>query len=90
MKIKDIETVYYRIRINKLDNIFTRIKDNNFFFEGLFKDVGFVEFDINVHRRLPERIADELSKKDLNFELIRFFYMTYTNTNIIYQSIPNE
>ncbi len=89
-KIKDIETVYYRIRINKLDNIFTRIKDNNFFFEGLFKDVGFVEFDINVHRRLPERIADELSKKDLNFELIRFFYMTDTNTNIIYQSIPNN
>lgn len=88
--IQGIDTVYYRIRINKLDNIFTKIKDNNFFLEGLFKDVGFVEFDINIHRRLPEKIADELSKSDFNFESIKFFYMTDTNTNIIYQSIPNN
>ncbi|MEM5570053.1 hypothetical protein [Aliarcobacter butzleri] len=88
--IQGVETVYYRIRINKLDNIFTRIKDNNFFLEGLFKDVGFVEFDINIHRRLPEIIADELSKKDFCFESIKFFYMTDTNTNIVYQSLPNN
>lgn len=88
--IQGIKTVYYRIRINKLDNIFTRVKDNNFFLEGLFKDVGFVEFDINIHRRLPEIIADELSKKDFCFESIKFFYMTDTNTNIIYQSLPNN
>lgn len=88
--IQDVQIVYYRIRINKLDNIFTKVKDNNFFLDGLFKDIGFVEFDINVHRRLPEKIADELSQREFNFESVNFFYMTDTNTNIIYQSIAND
>lgn len=88
--ISNVEKAYYRIRINRLDNIFTKVNDNNFFFEGLFKDVGFVEFDMNVHRRLPERIADKLSQRDFHFESIKFFYMTDTNTNLIYKSIPDN
>lgn len=88
--INNVEAVYYRIRINKLENIFTSVNDNNYFLEGLFKEIGFVEFNINEHRRLPEKIADELSSEEFTFESIHFFYMTDTNTNIIYQSLPND
>lgn len=83
--------VYYRIRINKIENIFTKVKDNNFFLEGIFREVGFVEFDINSLRRLPDEIADKLTASNkIKFGSMHFYYMTDTNTNMIYHSMPNK
>lgn len=79
-----INTVYYRFRINKVEKIFTELKENYFWIDGFFKTVGFLELNINSVRKLPDTVVDKLG--GVTFNSMNLFLMTDNFTNFIYQS----
>lgn len=79
-----INTIYYRLRINKLESIFTESNENYVFLDGLFKKIGFLEVNINSVRKLPSKIIDQLT--DIKFTSMNLFLMTNNFTNFIFQS----
>lgn len=81
------DTIYLRFRINKLDNIFRSINENNFITDGFFKKIGFVEFNINNIRKLPADIADKVSSK-IKIKKINLFLMTDNFSNFLFVSKP--
>ena len=80
----EITKIYYRFRINKLDKIFTELKENYFWIDGFFKTIGFIEININSVRKLPGHIVDRLDK--FTFNSMNLFIMTDNFTNFIFQS----
>lgn len=80
----NIKTIYYRFRINKIEKIFTELKENYFWFDGFLKTIGFIEVNINSVRKLPKDIVDNL--KNTKFNSINLFMMTDNFTNFIFQS----
>jgi hypothetical protein len=83
-KKDDIKTIYYRFRINKIENIFTEINENYFLLDGFFKKIGFLEVNVNSLRKLPRNIVDKLY--NIKFTSINLFIMTDNFTNFIFQS----
>lgn len=81
-----ISTVYYRFRINKVENIIMLNNENNFIIDGLFKKVGFVEININSIRKLPSDIAEKLSDTAPIIKSMNLFLMTNSHTNFLFQS----
>jgi len=81
---KNTETIYYRFRINKIEKIFTELKENYFWIDGFFKTIGFIEVNINSVRKLPDNIVDNL--KDVKFDSMNLFMMTDNFTSFIFQS----
>jgi hypothetical protein len=80
----EIKKSYYRFRINKLEKIFTELKENYFWIDGFFKTIGFIEININSVRKLPENIVDCLD--NITFTSMNLFIMTDNFTNFIFQS----
>lgn len=70
----DVNTVYYRFRLNKIDKILKTLRENNFIIDGFFKKINFIEFNINTIRKLPptivESIADDYTLDSMNLFLI--------------------
>ncbi|MBL0686427.1 MAG: hypothetical protein JJV95_02365 [Sulfurospirillum sp.] len=81
---KNINTIYYRFRINKLESIFTESDENYILLDGLFKKNGFLEVNINSVRKLPSSVVDKLS--DIKFTSMNLFLMTNNFTNFIFKS----
>lgn len=81
---KDFNTIYYRFRINKVEKIFTELKENYFWIDGFFKTIGFVEVNVNSVRKLPKSIVDKLD--DVKFDSMNLFIMTDNFTNFLFQS----
>lgn len=89
LKIKEggdasINTIYYRFRINKVEKIFTELKENYFWVDGFFKTIGFLEININSVRKLPDSVVDKLG--GVKFDSMNLFLMTDNFTNFIFQS----
>jgi hypothetical protein len=80
----DIKKIYYRFRINKLDKIFTGLKENYFWIDGFFKTIGFIEVNVNSVRKLPKDIVDKLG--EVKFDSMNLFMMTDNFTSFIFQS----
>lgn len=78
------DTIYYRFRINKVAKIFTEVKENYFWLDGLFKKIGFIEVNINSVRGLPSHIVDTLCK--ISFDSLNLFIMTDNFTTFIFNS----
>jgi len=79
-----VDTIYYRFRINKIENIFTSISENYFLLDGIFKKTGFLEVNVNSLRKLPRKIVDKLD--NIKFTSINLFIMTDNFTSLIFQS----
>jgi hypothetical protein len=80
----EITKIYYRFRINKLDKIFTELKENYFWIDGFFRTIGFIEININSVRKLPGNIVDRLD--NFKFNSLNLFIMTDNFTNFIFKS----
>lgn len=80
----DTKIIYYRFRINKIEKIFTELKENYFWIDGFFKTIGFIEININSVRKLPDNVVDKL--KNVKFDSMNLFMMTDNFTNFIFQS----
>ena len=78
-------TLYKRLRINKLECAVTEYSENNFIIDGLFKKLQTVEININSLRRLPKFIVDKMNG-NTNIKSVNFFMMTDIFANIIFQS----
>jgi hypothetical protein len=80
----EIKKSYYRFRINKLEKIFTELKENYFWIDGFFKTIGFIEININSVRKLPKKIVNHLD--NITFDSMNLFVMTDNFTSFIFQS----
>jgi len=84
---ENIDTGYFRIRINKMDKIFKSVNDNHFVIDGFFKKNWFVEVSINNVRKLSSDIVDKMPDNSSNLSM-NLFLITDDSTNFTFQSKP--
>lgn len=81
---KSIEKIYYRFRINKLDNIFEESNINWFFTNGIKEKINFIEVSINSVRKLPSHIVDNI--ETVKIDSMNIFIMTESFINLLFNS----
>ena len=83
--VNDVNVIYKRIRIKKLEKFVAEFSSNNFFIEGLFKKLQTVEININSLRRLPKYVIDSMNGNH-KIKSVNFFMMTDIFMNLIFHS----
>lgn len=79
-------SIYFRFRINKVDEIYKSTTENNYILDGIFKKVGFIDFNINTIRKLPSTIVEKI--KPIQFTSSNLFLMTDDFINFDFESKP--
>jgi len=78
--------LYKRIRINKIDGIISRYSENNFFVDGLFKEMRIIEINVNSIRRLPQVLIDKINFECINIKKINLYLMADISANMVFCS----
>jgi len=78
------EKLYYRFRINKLENIFDNINTNWIFTNGVKENINFIEVSLNSVRKLPSGIVDNI--KDVKISSMNIFIITENFVDIVFHS----
>ena len=83
---EEYNSLYYRIRINRLKNIVKDRSENYFFMEGLIKKTIYFDFNLNKQAKLPMQILDKFEQYNYSIDKVNVFLKTDMSTNIIFQS----
>ena len=78
-------TIYMRFRINKIGKIFQKISTNRMFLDGYKEEKGIFEVNVNMKRKLPSEISQNL-KKNMKISMINVFFLSDYTTDIIFES----
>jgi len=81
---EECSSLYYRFRINKLENIFDKINTNWVFTNGVKENINFIEISINSVRKLPPSIVDNIQKVKINS--MNIFVITENFVNLLFYS----
>jgi hypothetical protein len=79
-----VKQIYYRFRINNLDNIFEESNTNWFFTNGIKENISFLEISINSVRKLPSYIVDKINVLKINS--MNIFIMTESFIDLVFKS----
>jgi len=77
--------IYMRFRINKIGKIFQTIATNIILLDGYKEEKNIFEINVNMKRKLPAEISQNLKSK-LHIGMINVFFMSDYNTDIIFES----
>ena len=81
---EECDNLYYRFRINKLENIFDKINTNWVFTNGVKENINFIEVSINSVRKLPASIVDNIQK--VKIKSMNIFIITENFVNLLFYS----
>ena len=77
-------SLYYRFRINKLENIFDKVNTNWVFINGVKENINFIEISINSVRKLPPSIVDNI--QEVKIESMNIFVITENFVDLLFYS----
>lgn len=78
-------TIYVRFRIQKIGNMFQNAFINTMLLDGYIEKKGIFEVNVNMVRKLPEKIRENL-KNSLNIHAVNLFFITDYDTDILFES----
>jgi hypothetical protein len=77
--------IYMRFRIYKIGKIFQNISTNRMLLDGYKEEKGIFEVNVNMKRKLPPEISQNL-KRNLHISMINVFFLSDYTTDIIFES----